>query len=149
MKISHDDFVGVYDNAFSDEFCDSVVKYFEHCHTNNMSYQRMEAESVKKDDAINLNPHNQFEINFMWPNISSVVNEFNDKFWNVCYKDYLNKYSTLGSYSNHTIYTYKVRKTLPGGGYHVWHPEDGDRLHSGRIGVYILYLNDVDEAVLS
>ena len=145
MIASYDDFIGVYDGVFSDPFCSSVINYFEHCHSNNLSFKRIEAESIKKDDSVCLNPYNQFEINFMWPNISSVVSEFNDKFWNICYKDYVDKYSTLSTYSNHTIYTYKVQKTIPGGGYHVWHPEDGDRIHCARIGVYILYLNDIEE----
>lgn len=145
MDVSYDDFVGVYDNVFSNELCDNLIKYFEHCQQGNYTYNRPEAESVKNDNSTNLNPTSTFEINFMWPNISMFVREFNDKFWNVCYKDYLSKYSVLSNYDAHTIYTYKVQKTLPGGGYHVWHSEDGGRSHCGRVGVYILYLNDVEE----
>jgi hypothetical protein len=31
------------------------------------------------------------------------------------------------------------------GGYHIWHSEDGDKNFAFRVGVYILYLNDVAE----
>ena len=51
----------------------------------------------------------------------------------------------LADYDKHTIYTYKIQKTVPSGGYHVWHSEHGSMAFAGRTGVYLLYLNDVDE----
>lgn len=145
MKSKHDNFIGIYDNYFSDQFCDNLIDYFEWCNKNNKTYKRPEDESIKKDDATNLNPSTPEEINFHYTHIQSYVSEFNDKFWNSCYLDYLEKYSTLKQYDEHTIYTYKIQKTVPTGGYHVWHSEDGGINFSRRIGVYILFLNDVEE----
>jgi hypothetical protein len=142
---THDNFIGVYDGYFSNEFCDNIVAYFEHCNKNNSTYGRSEAEALKKDQAINLNPTVFSEIAFMRENIRGFTDEFNDKFWNVCYKDYLDQYSVLAGYNKHTVYTYKVQKTEPAGGYHIWHCEDGETEFSRRVGVYILYLNDVAE----
>lgn len=145
IKATHEDFVGVYDNAVSGEFCDSLIDYFEFAQKTNRTYGRDERESVKKDTSCNLNPTNSQSISFVEPNIAGFMGEFNSSFWDVCYPEYLKNYSVLSDYSQHTIYTYKIQKTNPGGGYHVWHSEDGDKLHSQRVGVYILYLNDVPD----
>lgn len=144
VTTQYDNFVGIYDGAFSIDFCDKVIEYFKWCQSNNRSYGRPNEETVKKDESCNFNPITQ-EINFSFPHIQHILNEFNTAFWDVCYKDYTNQYSDLQNYQAHTIYTYKVQKTSPGGGYHIWHSENGDKHFSSRIGVYILYLNDVAE----
>jgi hypothetical protein len=143
--ISHDNFVGIYDGFFTDEFCDNLIAHYEWCKTNNKTYGRSEAESLKKDESLNVNPSNLNEIAFVRENAMEYLEEFNDKFWNVCYKDYISQYSVLAEYTQHSIYTYKVQRTDPAGGYHIWHCEDGSTAFSRRVGVYILYLNDVEE----
>jgi hypothetical protein len=40
----------------------------------------------------------------------------------------------------------KMQRTSPGGGYHVWHGEQGNGAHAERVLVYMLYLNDLGEA---
>ena len=144
-KVSNENFVGVYDNFFSEQFCSNLIEYFEWCQKANLSYNRPEPESIKSDTSANLNPTSIQEINFAFPNLQGFLGEFNDVFWNECYADYLNKFTVLKDYDNHTIYSYKIQKTLPTQGYHVWHSEDGAINMSRRVGVYILYLNDVDE----
>jgi len=144
VTTQYENFVGIYDGAFSIDFCDKVIEYFKWCQSNNRSYGRPNEEIVKKDESCNLNPITQ-EINFSYPHIQHILQEFNTAFWDVCYKDYSNQYSDLQNYQPHTIYTYKVQKTSPSGGYHIWHSENGDKHFSSRIGVYILYLNDVAE----
>lgn len=143
MKSTYQNFVGVYDELFTDKFCDDLIVYFEWCQKNNRTFPRQENESVKKDDSTALNPLNITEINFAYPNIQGFIEEFNDKFWNEAYQEYIQQYSVLSDYEQHTIYTYKIQKTLPCGGYHVWHSEDSGKLFACRTGVYILFLNDI------
>lgn len=145
MKIEHDNFVGIYDGYFSEEYCKSLIKYFEWCNTNNRTYGRPEIEAVKNDTSVTLNPQDVTTLIFAPENIQSFVAEFNSTFWDVCYKNYTENYSVLTDYDRHTIFTYKIQKTDPAGGYHVWHCEDAAAYHSRRVGVFILYLNDVDE----
>ena len=38
----------------------------------------------------------------------------------------------------------KMQRTDPGGGYHVWHGEQGSGVNSGRVLVYSLYLNTLE-----
>jgi hypothetical protein len=144
-KSKYENFVGIYDGYFSEEFCDNLMAHFEWSKRNNRTFARLEPEKIKKDDSTLLNPTTIEEINFIMPNIEGFIGEFNNVFWNQCYKEYLDKYSILQDYGQHTIYTYKLQKTLPAGGYHVWHSEDGVKTMSQRIGVYILYLNDVEQ----
>jgi hypothetical protein len=145
MQVEHDNFVGIYDGVFSSEYCDKLIKHFEWCNNNNRSFGRPESQHIKSDISTSLNPNNVIEIDYMSANIREYIDEFNRGFWDVCYADYLKVYGVLSQAEKHTVFTYKIQKTLPGGGYHVWHCEDGDKAHMGRLGVYILYLNDVEE----
>ena len=143
MEVTHDSFIGVYDNAFSAAFCDRVIAHYEWCAKNNRSWDRPENDVHKKDTSCCINPVNTAEIAFSSPNMLELLSEFNSVFWDQWYADYRRQYGVLDQYSRHTIYTYKVQKTLPAGGYHIWHCEDAEREHSRRVGVYIIYLNDV------
>jgi len=40
-------------------------------------------------------------------------------------------------------WTYKVQRTSPGGGYHVWHCENGSFLYRDRVCTWMIYLNDI------
>ena len=40
-------------------------------------------------------------------------------------------------------WTYKIQKTPPGGGYHVWHCEDSGFLYRDRVLTWMIYLNDI------
>jgi hypothetical protein len=68
-----------------------------------------------------------------------------ERFWNVVYPAYSEKYGILNQMANMTIRLTKIQKTEIGGGYHVWHNEDGDPQYMRRVATFILYLNDVDE----
>jgi hypothetical protein len=144
MNVNHEDFVAIYDNVFSPIFCDKIIDHYEWCSKNNRTWDREESSLYKKDNSTCLNPINTNEIEYCSNNLSGLIGEFNSYFWDICYKDYTDRYDTLNTYDNHTIYSYKVQKTIPGGGYHIWHCEDGSKHFSKRIGTYILYLNDVE-----
>jgi len=71
--------------------------------------------------------------------------EFNNKFWEVCYSLYAEKFSILKTAEMHKIHTVKVQRTLPKEGYHVWHCEDTTRAQRDRILTFIVYLNDIED----
>lgn len=144
-KIDHDNFVGIYDGFFSQQFCENLISYFEWCQKTNRVYKRQEIERLKSDLSTNLNPSNIEELNFSSEHVGGYLEEFNKIFWDECYADYLSKFSVLSDYEKHSIITYKVQKTMPGQGYHIWHAEDDCLKFSRRIGVYTLYLNDIEE----
>ena len=144
-NIEHDNFVGIYDGFFSPMFCDKLIEYHEWCLSNNKTFSRNESSLRKKDESICLNPTNVHEIEYTSDNLAGAISEFNSIFWDVCYKNYVDTYSTLNEYDNHTIFTYKIQRTDPGGGYHIWHCDSGDKPFARRVGTYLLYLNDVEE----
>lgn len=147
-KTAHiEDFVGVFDGFVSPEQCDNLIDFFNWSNANNRSWDRQSTELVNNTVKADTSCAMQFDtdLTLTWPNISRYIQNFNDVFWNQCYPIYLDRYGTLKNADKHGIVTYKVQKTLPGQGYHVWHCEDMAREHCTRIGTYILYLNDVEE----
>lgn len=141
-----DNFVAVFDDYLPPTWCDRAIEYCEWCAANNRTWERTETTtSIKNDNSTTLNPISSEEINFTYENLTPIISEFNKAFWDECYPQYLKKYDVLAQYGKHTIYSYKIQKTLPGGGYHIWHSEDGSVPYSRRVGVYIVYLNDVEE----
>lgn len=141
-----EDFIRVYDNAVSTSFCRGIIDYFEWSFENNKTWERDEATSLKKKDTSTLlNPRTFWDINFHNEHLGDYIREFNDSFWDECYSSYVKEFETLRDFERHSIFTYKVQKTIPGGGYHVWHSESGSHSFSKRIVAYILYLNDVSQ----
>jgi len=137
--------IAIFDDAFSDEFCDDLIKHFEWSKENNKTWDRQDSEQVSKlvknDESTNLNEDSrEFSSEH-----TSLIKSFNDTFFDVWYAEYTKYFSVLNTSGRHGIFTHKIQKTDVGGGYHVWHCEAGNMQSSRRLGVYILYLNDVDE----
>lgn len=139
-----EDFIRVYDDAVSRNFCQGIIDYFEWCNENNRTWDRQESTGLyKKDKSASLNPGNQLDIKFNSEHLAGYLNEFNIAFWDKAYTYYRTEFDVINTMQRHSIFTYKVQKTMPGGGYHVWHCENGSLETSRRVGVYILYLNEV------
>lgn len=140
-----DDFVGIFDGVFPAEYCENWIKHFDKVDAAGKSYSRMQAfdrpSHINKDQAIDF-PN--FSI-YIQDELKIECNDFITGFWNVCYPLYAEKYSVLQTFDPHKIYTIKIQKTVPGGGYHIWHTEDSSRGYSNRVLVFTLYLNDVDD----
>jgi len=140
-----DDFIGIFDGVFPAEYCQNWIKHFDKVDAAGMSYSRVQGHDrpshVNKDQAID------FKNCSLYTNdeLKIECNDFNVGFWGFCYPLYSEKYSILQTVDSHKIYTIKIQKTAPGGGYHIWHAEDTHRSVSDRILTFILYLNDVEE----
>lgn len=148
--VEHEDFIGVYDDFLSEETCRNLIDYFEWQKQNNRTWGRGNDESRhglnKKDEAVTLsyNSHDDNSRTFSFDNLGQLVHEFNDRFWGEAYKHYSSHFGILNELARHSILSFKIQKTLPGEGYHVWHCEAGTAESSKRIGVYSVYLNDVE-----
>lgn len=139
-----ENFIRVYDNVVSKEFCRGIIDYFEWCSENNKTWERGETTSIyKKDESCCIQPSNFWEINFAKEHLSGYIEDFNRAFWDDCYPKYVKDFDIINTFSRHNILTYKVQKTVPSGGYHVWHCEHGIIEFSRRISTFVLYLNDV------
>lgn len=150
MEVEFDNFVGVFKNAFSKDFCNDAIELFELAKKNGYVADRNNegvSEHLKADNALHAFSHLEMQD-------SEVLNaevidpqyiNFFKVFWEDVYPKYSEKYSILKTAQDHRIWFNKIQKTLPSEGYHVWHYENGNRSYCTRILTYILYLNDVDE----
>ena len=60
-----------------------------------------------------------------------------------CFKIYTDHYKGVIEGDPLSSTTYKIQKTPPGGGYHVWHCEDSGFLYRDRVLTWMVYLNDI------
>jgi hypothetical protein len=141
------DFIEVYENVFSKEYCESIISYFNKVEELGLVDNRQkhnEAKKLKKEDQHIFLP--TFELPMHVINQTNVINEFNQRFWEIAYNEYAEKYDTLSELDSHKNYILKIQKTNPGQGYHVWHCETGGRKDSSRLLAWTVYLNDDFEA---
>jgi hypothetical protein len=146
-------FVGIYDGAFSDEYCDTVVKIYDALIAEGFGWSRQDVndmEKTKKDDhsfwtgamTERVDCSSSIDLRAFSDRIGS---EFNKTFWDKCYPHYAKHFAALKDSGQHSIYGNKIQKTGVGQGYHVWHYEAANRASCNRLLTYIVYLNDVEE----
>ena len=137
-------FIGIYENAFSKEYCENAIQYFENMKTNGYTKNRQTegVSKITKDDEF-LFGSSVEELNLQHSGI--LQKEFNDIFWNIYRNNYIVNFSVLQEAGIHNNYSFKMQKTVIGGGYHQWHFESFDRAHSHRLLVWTVYLNDIEE----
>ena len=144
MKIMYEDFIGIYDDVLPEGVCSHLITEFNRLKHECVGSNRQQSEDalrhVKDDYQIFVNMRNYNILPFKEEN--SV-----DLFFNglqQCYDKYTEEYSVLrsGKISGNTM---KMQRTDPGGGYHIWHSEQGGGDHASRVLVYMLYLNTLDE----
>jgi hypothetical protein len=135
-------FVGIFKNAYTKEFCENVIKHYEDMVSSGHGKTRFEFENALKtykDDT------QVFSDEVDYIPLRKSTKEFNELFWGKFFPIYEQEYSSLKDSGRHCNYSFKIQKTKIGGGYHVWHYESGDRGYSHRLLTWILYLNDVHE----
>lgn len=146
IECSFDNFVGIFDGFFTEESCKGLIDYFKSCELAGVTEARQEYHhgfSRDKIDDESVSFHNKYHALNSELNFKAV--DFENIFWNQCYKLYAEKYATLANYSPHRIYTTKIQRTEKEQGYHVWHSDGEFKPLCNRLLVFILYLNDVEE----
>jgi len=129
MRYHHDQHIGVYENAISDEWCDKVINYFESNINNSQIRKGNYIKENIRDLACFLHDKElQTQFNLIFQNVFSLYE----------YK-YPNILKSL------IINSYAIQKTLPTEGFHPYHIEQTDINVINRIAVYTVYLNDVKE----
>ena len=138
-----DNFVGVFKNVYTDDYCDRVIEEFEKADKAKLTFSRQQSENAletdKKDQSMWSGEN--------WLEHDSLNHIIATKFFetfNQAINYYKEKYPVL---SSNQLYVWgnKIQRTEVGGGYHIWHYESGGRAFCRRVLAYILYLNDIDE----
>ena len=146
MKVEIDDFIGVFDNAVTKEYCDSLIEFLNHMQNMGKTVTRQEHDGV---DSLKKNNSMYFYMAETDPLILDRSQECIYPFVDAlkkCYEMYVEKYGVIADMGRHVLNPdIKLQKTLPGEGYHVWHAEAGDIYSVRRVALCMLYLNDVNE----
>ena len=144
MNFKIENFIGTFDNVFSNEYCQSIIDHFEKL--NNFHRVKKRAD-VTGQPAIEqqtdvYHPLLENDSSFISSN-EIMLQEFNIKLQE-CYKLYVKKYPIIETMARHRLnLDVKIQKTVPGEGYHVWHCEHNGVVNGKRMFLVILYLNEV------
>jgi hypothetical protein len=141
MKIEYVDHIAIYTDVYPKGFCSHLITEFNRLETQGIGANRQHYENalqhMKDDYAIfadlrnhGLNPFDNKE----------PTDIFFDGLQH-CYDEYTTKYSTLKNNGGVRATAMKMQRTSPGGGYHVWHQEQGPGANAHRVVTYMLYLN--------
>lgn len=143
MNSKYNNFIGVYDNVYPEGYCEHLISEFNRLETAGAGNNRKQSENapghIKNDHQIELSYKGHVIEPF---NEHSPVDMFFKGLQN-CYEHYATTFSTLMD-SKIRATTMKAQRTPPGGGYHVWHAEQGNEAHANRVVVYMLYLNTLE-----
>jgi hypothetical protein len=140
MKYEIKDFIGVFSDVYPDGFCEHLIAEFERNKNLGAGINRQNGEGadkhIKNDYQIGLNAKN---INFDNFNENNCSDMFFKGLQN-CFDLYSNEFSTLKTIDINCN-NIKMQKTSSGGGYHIWHHEQGNGNNANRGLVYMIYLN--------
>lgn len=143
MNADYKGFIGIFNNLYPEGYCQHLIAEFEQLQKIGVGANRRQSDNVprhKKDDyqiAFNLRGH---AVN-LFNGVNSV-----DMFFDglqKCYENYVAKFSVL-EHGRIRASTMKIQRTDPGGGYHIWHGEQGNNDNANRVLVYMLYLNTLE-----
>ena len=139
LRGDYQDFIGVYRNAVSDEFCNDVISTFDYHHITNSVWD----DGDQFVDGI----AGRFNWSLDLQHMNAKLNQDRpERYLNDILITHLDEYiEVFGHLKRQKFYTLtqKVQKTPAGGGYHVWHDENTDGgEHSSRKMVWMVYLND-------
>ena len=141
MNVKIDKFIGIFENAFSKEYCESLIKDYETAIAAGYGLTRVD-QGDSKQYKCDTQLYNHFDD--MHVPITS-VKHFNDVFWGKCYPIYQEEFPTLKDSEAHRNYSFKMQKTNLREGYHIWHYESSSRNNCNRLLTWMVYLNDVEE----
>jgi hypothetical protein len=140
MKTEYKDFIGVFSNVYPEGFCDHLLSECDRNQSLGAGTDRQQGEGVNKhiknDHQIFCNGKNLNLESFEGQNTVDLFFEGLQQ----CFKHYSEEFSTLKNIKINCN-TMKIQKTSTGGGYHVWHSEQGNEDQANRGLVYMLYLN--------
>ena len=148
-----ENFVGVFPNAVSEEYCQRCIAQFEFINKGLpgrggrvLSRQELEPDvpQQKKDSDVYLLCEEVTD-SILLTKTDGLLQEFDKAVWE-CYAEYAKKYGILNSLARHIISPYiKIQRYKPPQGYHIWHDEQSGANSANRLLVVALYLNTVEE----
>lgn len=144
MNAEYKDFIAIYRDVYPEGYCQHLISEFERLVESGAGVNRQRGEGAhkhRKNDmqlGLNFGVHTAADFNG-----TSATRMFFDGLQK-CYDEYADQFSVLKD-AKITGTAMKMQRTDPGGGYHVWHGEQGNGNHAERVLVYMLYLNSLND----
>jgi len=143
MNKEYIEHIALYKNVYPEGYCQHLISEFNRLEEGGVGSSRQKSERalkhVKDDHQIMIELANHNLLPFNETNSTTLFFDGLQK----CYDDYTNKYSVLKDNGKIRATVMKMQRTSPGGGYHVWHGEQGSGTEANRVVVYMLYLNSI------
>lgn len=143
MNTEYFEHIAIFKDVYPEGYCRHLISEFDRLESGGAGSNRQNGEGalkhVKDDYQIGINIKNHSMMAF---NDHNPERMFFDGLQR-CYDEYTAKYSVLRNNGNIRATVMKMQRTGPGGGYHVWHGEQGPGEHANRVVVYMLYLNSI------
>lgn len=143
MTTEYFDHIALFKDVYPEGYCQHLISEFDRLESHGVGSNRQKGEQAPKhvkDDyqiCIELRNHNLISFNDQNPE-----RMFFDGLQR-CYDEYTDKYSVLKNNGSIRATVMKMQRTGPGGGYHIWHGEQGPGADASRVVVYMLYLNSI------
>ena len=138
------DFIGVYEDAASNDFCDEVIKFYEDCEKLNKTVPRRVNgyhQQHADNDILSAYQIGNSNVLMPWP----LIQKFGEFVW-ASYGEYAKEYNTMEGMMRHKLNPdVMIQKIKPSQGYHGWHCENSGIEYGRRLLAVMLYLNDVEE----
>lgn len=140
MNAEYKDFIAIYRGVYPDGYCQHLISEFERLSNSGAGSSRQQSEGADKHAKNDLQVGLNIGVHLAAPfnNTPTTTVFFNGL--QQCYDAYAEQFSVLKQ-GKITGTAMKMQRTDPGGGYHVWHAEQGNGVHAERVLVYMLYLN--------
>lgn len=135
-------FIRVWPNVVPSELCDDTVSLFENI-LKDPTKQEVIQDNSKQFKEYNLGRKDLaiFFDDERLP-LQHVCDVYNQILQH-CLLLYIQEFGQLSTVSMNNKNIIKVQRTLPMGGYHTWHFENGENSTHDRILVWMIYLNDL------
>ena len=131
------DHIGIYENAFTPSECDELIEQFNE--TTNKSYCTFNGK-----DQFNQGIEGRHDFQLFLESIDAPLSvKVMESITKRGFDRYIDNYPDLKNGDSLGLFSLKLQKTDPGGGYHVWHSEDSSYDCRDRVVVWMVYLNDI------
>lgn len=144
MNKEYIEHIALYKSVYPTGYCQHLISEFNRLESSGAGSNRQRSENapkhVKDDHQISIELKNHNLLAFEGKDSCDLFFEGLQS----CYDDYTNKYSILKNNGNIRATVMKMQRTGPGGGYHVWHNEQGPGMHASRVITYMLYANTLE-----
>jgi hypothetical protein len=141
---NQEDFIKMYHDVYPDGYCQHLIAEFERLTQSGAGTNRQNGEGAPRHSKNDMQLSLNMGVHTVAPFEDKSATDMFFKGLQACYDHYTTEFSTLkdGRISGTAM---KMQRTDPGGGYHVWHGEQGNGNHAERVLVYSLYLNSLNE----